>query len=68
MTKRVSMVWEALQTTDRIIRDVILDGASDRMFTTEERTELVEGLTLVTSERLDRHRLNGRLAAVEVAR
>ena len=68
MTNRVSMVWEALHTADRIIRDVILDGAPDRMFTTEERTELVEGLTLVTSERLDRHRLNGRLAAVEVAR
>ena len=68
MANRVSTVWEALQTSDRIIREVILDAPPDRVFTAEERCDLVESLTLVTSGRLDRRGMNGRLATVGVAR
>ena len=67
MENRVSMVWEALQASDRIVRDVILDAPPDRVFTAEERCELAESLTLVTLDRLDRRRLNNRLATVGAA-
>ena len=64
MKNRVSIVWEAMQATDRIIRDVILDAPADRVFTADERCELAESLMLVTAEQLDRRRLNDRLRTV----